>query len=284
MAYNYNNNGGPQPDHTGLQFYSGTTDDATADMSGGYSNAANSGGFNQGSYGGDQYSGGQPAPIMQPFSGQNTNDDYGFQAQQGFGGSMDTSGGFGGNTGGYGGGSSVGGQTNEYGEPPLLEELGIDFDQIKTKTLSVLHPLSPPQQGIMVETDLAGPLVFCLMFGSTMLASGRIQFGYIYAVAMLGSVGLYLILNLMSEKDISVGQVASVLGYCLLPMVILSAIGIVLPLNSTIGGLLSCAFVLWCAHSASKMFAAGLHMGAQQLLIAYPCLLLYGVFAMLTVF
>lgn len=166
-----------------------------------------------------------------------------------------------------------------------LDELGIDFYQIKSKTLSVLHPLSANEHAtVMAEADLAGPLVFCLLFGATMLASGRIQFGHIYGTAMLSCVFLYTVLNLMAERDISFSQVASVLGYALLPMVGLSAIGIVLTLRSTLGSGLAIVSVTWCAFAASKMFAVGLGMHDQRWLIAYPCLLLYGVFAMLTVF
>lgn len=54
-------------------------------------------------------------------------------------------------------------------EPPLLEELGINFDHIWQKTLTVLHPLRASDGSIMNETDLAGPVVFCLAFGATLL-------------------------------------------------------------------------------------------------------------------
>ena len=37
------------------------------------------------------------------------------------------------------------------------------------KTLSVLHPLKQPDAAIMQDTDLAGPLVFCLAFGGCLL-------------------------------------------------------------------------------------------------------------------
>merc|ERR1719272_59157 len=169
-------------------------------------------------------------------------------------------------------------------EPPLLEELGINFSQIKARTLNVLHPFSTTEQSIMQEADLAGPLVFCLMFGATLLATGRVQFGYIYGVAMVGCFGLYSVLNLMSLEDLTFGLTASVLGYCLLPMVALSAIGIVLSLKGVTGAALSLMSVMWCAHSASKMFAAAVNMHDQRALIAYPCFLLYGVFAIITVF
>jgi len=37
------------------------------------------------------------------------------------------------------------------------------------QTLSVLHPLKHPDATIMQDTDLAGPLVFCLAFGGCLL-------------------------------------------------------------------------------------------------------------------
>lgn len=54
-------------------------------------------------------------------------------------------------------------------EPPLLEELGINFDHIIAKTKVVLNPLNPTDPGIMNDVDLAGPLVFCLLFGGMLL-------------------------------------------------------------------------------------------------------------------
>ena len=54
-------------------------------------------------------------------------------------------------------------------EPPLLEELGINFDHIWEKTLSVLNPLKMTDSHIMDDTDLTGPLIFCLAFGGFLL-------------------------------------------------------------------------------------------------------------------
>ena len=51
-----------------------------------------------------------------------------------------------------------------------------------------------------------------------------------------------------------------------------------------IGTLLTATTIGWCSLSASKLFVTVLAMDAQQLLVAYPCALLYGVFALLTVF
>lgn len=51
------------------------------------------------------------------------------------------------------------------GEPPLLEELGVNFGHIKTKTLTVLNPLGRIDQHIMDDSDLAGPILFFFLFG-----------------------------------------------------------------------------------------------------------------------
>ncbi|XP_059528107.1 protein YIPF7 isoform X1 [Myotis daubentonii] len=196
-------------------------------------------------------------------------------------------------------------------EPPLLEELGINFDHIWQKTLTVLNPLKPADGSIMNETDLAGPILFCVALGATLLlvkdssvrfkrvsfpmrvlqsaletqkAAGKVQFGYIYGMSGIGCLGIYALLNLMSSSGVSYGCVASVLGYCLLPMVILSGSAVFFSLQGTIGTVLALVIIVWCSLSASKIFISALDMEGQQLLVAYPCALLYGLFALLTVF
>ena len=83
----------------------------------------------------------------------------------------------------------------------------------------------------MDDADLAGPIFFCILFGAFLLLSGKIQFGIIYGVATVGCLSMYFILNMMSETGIDVARAASVLGYCLLPMVILSIISTLLNLT-----------------------------------------------------
>ncbi|NXG26899.1 YIPF7 protein, partial [Dromaius novaehollandiae] len=169
-------------------------------------------------------------------------------------------------------------------EPPLLEELGINFDHIWQKTLTVLNPMKPADGSIMNETDLTGPMVFCLALGATLLLAGKVHFGYVYGMSAIGCLAMHALLNLMSVTGVSHGCVASVLGYCLLPMVILSGSAVVISLQGILGTLLALFVVGWCSLSASKIFTSALAMEGQQLLIAYPCALLYGLFALLTVF
>lgn len=60
---------------------------------------------------------------------------------------------------------------------------------------------------------------------SSSFQSGKPQFSYIYGVALLGTTAIYLLLNLMSDRGIDAYRTASVLGYCLLPMVGLGGVG-----------------------------------------------------------
>lgn len=75
------------------------------------------------------------------------------------------------------------------GEPPLLEELGVNFQHIQTKvrmkrsedmsvedekltvvqTLTVLNPMARIDIHIMDDADLAGPFLFCALFGTFLL-------------------------------------------------------------------------------------------------------------------
>jgi len=169
-------------------------------------------------------------------------------------------------------------------EPPLLEELGINFDHIIQKTWAVLNPFQDTDASILQDTDLAGPLVFCLSFGGLLLLAGKVHFNYIYGIGVLGCVGMYFLLNLMALAGVSIGIVISVLGYCLLPMVGLAGIGVLLPLGGLLGMVVTALAVGWCSLAASKLFVTALSMDNQQPLVAYPCAMVYGVFALLAVF
>ncbi|KAI0169275.1 Yip1-domain-containing protein [Hypoxylon sp. FL1284] len=208
------------------------------------------------------------------------------------------------------------------GEPPLLEELGVNFGHIQMKTLAVLNPFGRIDQHIMDDSDLGGPIIFFLLFGTFLLLSGKVHFGYIYGLALMGSIALHTILSLMSTdgppspspahaapayssgpgypgdpnaggRDDSKGHLsstltftrsASVLGYCLLPLVLTSLVGIVLPMDGPLGYLLTSAAIVWCTTSASGMFCAVGRMRQMRALVAYPLMLFYVGFGIMSIF
>jgi protein YIPF5/7 len=150
--------------------------------------------------------------------------------------------------------------------------------------MAVLNPFKPVPSNIMDDADMAGPLLFILMFGIFLRITGKSHFGYIYGVGVLGMGSIFLILNMMSQTGIDWSRTASVLGYCLLPMVMLSGFSVVLQLGSAIGFILSVVSILWCTFSSSGMFTSVLHMSEQRFLVAYPVGLFYACFALMTVF
>lgn len=172
------------------------------------------------------------------------------------------------------------------GEPPLLEELGINFQHIKAKTQAVLNPFNKNiTSDIMADSDLAGPILFVLLFGTLLLLAGKVQFGYIYGVGLFGVVSLHYLFKFMSNDiQIDIIRSASVIGYCLLPLVLLSVVGVLTSLDNTIGYILSAIAVFWCTYSASGFFVIVLKLHNVRLLIAYPLGLFYSVFALMAIF
>lgn len=180
----------------------------------------------------------------------------------------------------------------EFDEPPLLEELEIYPDRILEKTLAVLNPfhgkgLADDAEFLTQDTDLAGPLLFCLMLAVILFVSGSsTPFGYVYGISMISCIMMYFLLSLMTINNnmFTLTSVASILGYCLLPLVGLSALRIFITLHGNVGLILTMFAILWACLSASRLFVTISGDYQQRPLIAYPCALVYGVFALLVMF
>jgi hypothetical protein len=170
----------------------------------------------------------------------------------------------------------------------------------------------------MDDSDLAGPILFFLLFGTFLLFSGKVHFGYIYGLALVGSLSLHTIFSLMSpdpsssssptstpaypatshahdhmsggpipgqlSSTLTLARSASVLGYCLLPLVLTSFVGVVLPMDTAMGYVISSAAICWCTYSSSKMFCAVGRMRSMRGLVAYPLGLFYVGFGIMGIF
>jgi len=261
--------------------------------------------FYQSSYGAQPVSG-----HSTPFQAYNGGAESSAYGHSGFGAGFAAQGGVSGRMGEQGGlrtGWLAAFGTEGYdAEPPLLEELGVNFGHIQTKTLMVLNPLGRIDQHIMDDSDLAGPMLFFLMFGTFLLFSGKVHFGYIYGLALLGSTSLHVILSLMSppispaesaavqdhhhgrpshfSSTLTFARSASVLGYCLLPLVMTSLIGIVMPMDTFFGYVMTSAAIFWCTYSSSAMFCAVGRMSSMRFLVAYPLALFYVGFGIMGIF
>ncbi|KAL3075364.1 hypothetical protein niasHS_014530 [Heterodera schachtii] len=67
-------------------------------------------------------------------------------------------------------------------------------------------------------------------------------------------------------------------------MSLLSLLAAVLSLNGWLGYIVVALAVFWSGSASSKLFSIALSMNGQRLLVAYPCTLLYSVFALLAIF
>jgi len=175
-------------------------------------------------------------------------------------------------------------------EPPLLEELGINMQHIFDKSRAVILPISRKTKentNLMDEDDLAGPFIIALLLGGELLLAGKIHFSYIYGFSAFACLAMSLIFNLISppDKPISVWTVISILGYSLLPVNILALANIFIHVNklNILGIVLASLTIIWCTLSSTRLFEkCGLRN--QRYLVAYPTMLVYSAFVILTIF
>ena len=189
----------------------------------------------------------------------------------------------------------------------------------------MLNPFARIDQHLMDDSDLYGALLYILLYGTFLLLSGKVFYGYIYGVAVFGTIALHVILSLMSptldpsaaagvssveptmspdgyhshpkpsgvppaalaghfSSTLTFPRSASVLGYCFLPLVLTSLIGILIPMDTLSGYLLTTAAVGWCTYSSSGMFCVVARMSGMRGLVAYPLALFYVVFGIMGIF
>jgi hypothetical protein len=188
----------------------------------------------------------------------------------------------GGYSGGYGGG--VGDDDDEENDNiPLLEELGINFDHIGRKTLAVLQPNKRITEDLAEDSDLAGPLCFALMLGSCLLFKGKVYFGAVYGFSVMGSLSFNTLLGLLQHRPLTYWTTCSVLGYSLLPVILLAAVSIVISVRGFFGLLLSVGAIAWSSYSAVRMLDAKLKLLDLYFLVLYPVALLYSCFVLIAI-
>jgi len=177
-------------------------------------------------------------------------------------------------------------------EPPLLEELGVNFPHIYSKSRAVLFPIGKHAKSlesgfIENDADLAGPLAFALGLGGELLLSGKLHFGYVYGFGMSGCAAMTLLLNLLNPNGaVSMWTVISILGYALLPVNLLAGINVLIRVHKlgVWGMVLAMLVICWCTLASTRLFERGCNMRAQRFLVAYPAALLYSAFVILTIF
>lgn len=85
-------------------------------------------------------------------------------------------------------------------------------------------------------------------------------------------------------SNLTYSRSASVLGYCLLPLVLTSLVGIGVSMDGPFGYVLTSLAITWCTVSSSAMFCAVGRMHGMRGLVAYPLALFYVGFGIMGIF
>ncbi|KAJ9181407.1 hypothetical protein P3X46_009540 [Hevea brasiliensis] len=180
--------------------------------------------------------------------------------------------------------SSAGANFDE--EEPLLDELGIHPDQIWRKTKSIMNPFRV-NPTVHKDSDLSGPFFLYFSLCLFQLLAGKFQFGVILGWIVVSSIFLYVVFNMLAERNgnLNLHTCTSVLGYCLLPVVMLSAISLFMPPGGHISFIIAGVFVIWATRACTNLMVAVADGGEEHRgLIAYACFLIYTLFSLLVIF
>ncbi|KAI3988617.1 hypothetical protein MKX01_026981 [Papaver californicum] len=171
-------------------------------------------------------------------------------------------------------------------ELPLLEELGINTRQIWKKSTSILNPFRV-NPNLHEDADLSGPFLFLMAFGLFQLLAGKLHFGILLGWVTVASLFLYVVFNMLAGKNgnLDLYRCLSLIGYCMLPMVILSAFALFLPQGGMIVFGMAGVFVLWSTRVCTRLLVELASCGDEHRgLIAYACCLIYVLFSLLVIF
>ncbi|KAI4310546.1 hypothetical protein MLD38_035517 [Melastoma candidum] len=172
-------------------------------------------------------------------------------------------------------------------EEPLLDELGIHPEQIWRKTKSILNPFRVNTTVHHQNSDLSGPILFYLSLCLFQLLSGKIQFGVVLGWIVVSSIFLYIVFNMLAGRNgrLDLHTCTSVIGYCMLPIVVLSALSLFMPQGSYARFILAGVVIMWATRASTSLMVA-LAEGEEEHrgLVAYACFLIYTLFSLLVVF
>ncbi|KMZ58581.1 Protein YIPF5 [Zostera marina] len=171
-------------------------------------------------------------------------------------------------------------------ELPLLEELGINTRQIWRKMRSILNPLKV-NPNLHADADLSGPFLFLMAFGLFQLLAGKLHFGIILGWVVVAALFLYVVFNMLAGRDgnLDLYRCVSLVGYCMLPIVIFSALALFVPQGGVAVFILGAIFVIWATRVCTRLVVELASCGDEHRgLIAYACFLIYTLFSLLVIF
>ncbi|CAH1791052.1 unnamed protein product [Owenia fusiformis] len=164
----------------------------------------------------------------------------------------------------------------EEEQKPLLEELDIDLKDIYYKLRCILFPL--PQLGfnrqiVRDNPDFWGPLVVVLLYSLVSLYGQFRVLSWIITIWICGSLLVFMLARVLGG-EVNYSQCLGVIGYSLLPLIIIAAI---LPLFRSmhyVAMTIKFLGVLWASYSAGSLLCVE-ELQQKRPLLLYPIFLLY---------
>eukprot|EP01012_Entosiphon_sulcatum_P013819 TRINITY_DN1900_c0_g1_i1.p1 TRINITY_DN1900_c0_g1~~TRINITY_DN1900_c0_g1_i1.p1 ORF type:complete len:347 (-),score=39.05 TRINITY_DN1900_c0_g1_i1:790-1806(-) len=158
---------------------------------------------------------------------------------------------------------------------PLLEELEIDPMEIVLKIKAILLPysLQPGDVTKLNEADFWGPFFIVLTYAFLVLWGQLKAVSWVFTLWIAGSFFVYLLLRVMGAET-AYSEVLAVVGYSLIPLVMLCMGLPLLRAFASLAFALKVVHTAWCAYCAKTLLIPPA-LRHKQFLIAYPILLLY---------
>ena len=126
-----------------------------------------------------------------------------------------------------------------------------------------------------------------MAFGLFQLLAGKLHFGIILGWVTVSALFLYVVFNMLAGRNgnLDLYRCLSLIGYCMLPIVILSALSLFVPQGGGVILGVTGVFVIWSTRVCTRLLVElasceDEHRG----LIAYACFLIYVLFSLLVVF
>lgn len=177
--------------------------------------------------------------------------------------------------------------TNFADEPPLLEELGIDVSAILLKTRAIL--LHRMKAHSLDDLDMGGALLFMCLLGGLHLLMGKWHMGVILGWSVLQSVVLWWLANQLaggsqSTKTLDLYYTCCMVGYSMIPQLLLSSVALLLPRGPVVLAV-AVLSTIWSGVTAAKLITRRSPSFADLFpVLAYPCILVFSSFAILSVY
>eukprot|EP01088_Endostelium_zonatum_P000537 TRINITY_DN10787_c0_g1_i1.p1 TRINITY_DN10787_c0_g1~~TRINITY_DN10787_c0_g1_i1.p1 ORF type:complete len:265 (+),score=24.37 TRINITY_DN10787_c0_g1_i1:42-836(+) len=166
-------------------------------------------------------------------------------------------------------------------QTPLLEELDIDPKEILHKIRCIILPYKMNRSILLQSPDFWGPLAVVILYSISILWNNWAVLSWILTIWVVGSFVIFFLTRALG-KEVTYGITLGVLGYCLLPELIVTLLLAVIGNDNWVAGLLKTIGVFWSSFSAGSLLSLDAFGQSdptkyyqKQAMITYPILLLY---------